>query len=190
MDKRGQFFILAAVILSAIIVSLGAGKTYAHFSEDEGFYGDFEEVKRESNEILDYQVFVSDGASGDEIESFAESYVSALRDKNPEVNVLFVYWNSSDVKAKSFFGEGVAVEGGKLQNGDSESEIKFRIGSTDFTKDVDSHDLNSWDDVDVENEKIEVSVGGEEFDFEMNENKKLIVLMQKSEGDEIYVVAR
>jgi hypothetical protein len=90
-DKRGQFFLLAAVIISVVVISLGAitNRAIVHDSilDIEGLS---QEIQKETGEVLNYEIYTSTSSSG-KIEDFAILMANEIRDKYPETEFIFVF---------------------------------------------------------------------------------------------------
>jgi hypothetical protein len=59
-DKKGQFFLLAAVIISVIVLSLGATTNRVIVQNNFQDINDFTyEVEREIGEVLNYEIYTN-----------------------------------------------------------------------------------------------------------------------------------
>lgn len=103
ISKKGQFFLMAAVILSAIILSFGFTVNEARTNREPNNFKDFSyEVKKETGAVLDYEIYSniqSGGATGDDIlEAFIFNLSEELAKKDPNSTYIFIYGNSTDWK--------------------------------------------------------------------------------------------
>ena len=58
MNGRGQFFLLAAVIISVVVISFGVSSNVAKGNrEPEDFYDFSYEMKREVGAVIDYEIY-------------------------------------------------------------------------------------------------------------------------------------
>jgi len=117
MNKKGQFFLIAAVVIVGILVTLSAINVYtrAPAKEDTAFYDLSREINYESNKLIDYGVYEADTAS--EINKSINALVSNYSAANPDTDMLFVYGNDKFLSS-IFYGqtssgfEGIGTGGG------------------------------------------------------------------------------
>ena len=92
MNKRGQFFLIAAVIIAGIILTLGAINisTKKVIKDEKSFYDLSKEISYESNQLIDHGVYTGQSDKiNDSLISFVEEY-SAI---NPGTDMLLIYGN-------------------------------------------------------------------------------------------------
>ncbi|MBT7660774.1 hypothetical protein HN604_01685, partial [archaeon] len=90
VSKRGQVFLFAAVVISAILLSVGTVSNIALVSEEpQNLEKLTMEVKRETGKVIDYEI--RDGWSEDysKIEDFVVNFSKDLRDQDPNLNFMF-----------------------------------------------------------------------------------------------------
>ena len=200
MRKGGQFFILAAVILAAVIVSLGLTTNYVRVNkEPENFYDFSYEVRKESGVVLDYQVYsdFEEGVSDDDLEDFVGLMAADIRDKDPEANFIFIYGDNTPVesgggmKVRNYGREPVSdiPGGGEVFH----NQISFIIGdnyvgtSVEATSDeygdfwVQTIPLTENDDT------LGLEIRGQEHIFPVSEHRQVIFVMQKDVEDETFI---
>ena len=98
MNKRGEFFLIAAVVIVGIIITLGAINisTKAPAKDNTAFYDLSREIDYESNKLIDYGVYKSKDPSaiGSSVLSFVANYSAA----NPDTDLLIVYGNKDNIQ--------------------------------------------------------------------------------------------
>jgi hypothetical protein len=109
MDKKGQFFLIAALVIVGIIATLAA----VNFStktpkEDVTIYDLSKEIDYESNQLIDYGVYK--GAGSMEINSDVLALVGNYSSSNPDTDILVVYGNEQLVRGVLFSKESTGVE--------------------------------------------------------------------------------
>lgn len=203
VDKRGQFFILAAVIISSIILSIGATSNYALVSENQRDFEDFSfEIKKEAGAVVDYSVY--SGFSDDsDLQDFLDLLSIYVADKEPEASFMFIYGDSKSITIENH-GTGAA----DLEASDDSdsaaagrSKIKSNITIGGVSKDV----FQTYDDlggvgskVVLDNDgagfgagdKIDIKILNRAFSFPISKHKQVIFLIQKEEGNEVYISAK
>lgn len=129
-NNRGQFFLLAAVIIITGIVAIASIKTFVTEpggNTQERVYDLSQELGIESAKVIDYGVY--NGAYSDSLmDSWLGSYTNYTRDKEGITEWLFVYGNSSEIRIINFTsqdtGEVNMNLGDKKLSSKAKSEIK------------------------------------------------------------------
>lgn len=95
-QKRGQFFLLAAVIISVVIISLAATTNRAVVQyKPESFYDFSYQVERETGEVLNYEIYTN--INGGSVQQFVSLLSEEISDENPDAEFIFVFGNNSAV---------------------------------------------------------------------------------------------
>ena len=200
-NKRGQFFILAAVIISVIIVSLGVVHNYAETQrEPERFYDLSYEIKQESARVIDFGVYTGEENINEFLGDYTQEVASSLRDKYPDIGFVFIYGNHEEViienygKERSLFRVGDTE--GYVEGADETtvSNINLEVQGTSVNKEVEQPgDLfkYKWRDSIVPdgdtNLVVTINEDVYEFVLEDEQSKQFFLVLIKSEGLEDYV---
>jgi hypothetical protein len=179
MGKRGQIFLLAAVIISVVVLSLGATTNRAIInSEPDNFYDFGYEVKRESGAFSEYSVYTG-GDVDDDVEIFTDSLVKNIKGSKSESNFVVIY--GSNVT-------GITIKG---RWKDSETTGIISYGDISINVNEDEFRKKFIDPVDLEDEnKLIVTFGDQEFEFPIFEYKQVIFIIQKEVNDESFISVR
>jgi len=189
--KKGQFFILAAVILSVFIFSLAFTVNEVVAQSRNVVFSDYAEgIERESNYILDYQVY-SDVSFG-EMEDFISVIEADFKDREENGNFMFIYGNSSLMKIKNLGTYGIEIEGSGevLRGASSQVDSSIRVGG------IGSIGVSNFNSENTELEWIgasgELSVNFNEqvYKFPVSDINQIIFIIQKDVEDETYVEVR
>ncbi len=180
MNKRGQLFLLAAVIISMVVLSLGVTINRAIVtSEPEEFYEFSYEVKRESSAALDYEIYtVEDDEGGSEIdlEEFIITLTENVRNKEPDANFVIIYGSTTT---------GITITG-EWDDDVSTSTISYGGSFVALEDDeIDTTILSVEDLIGVS--EIVVEIGGESLSFSITEYYQIIFIIQKDVEDEVYI---
>jgi len=192
--KKAQFFLLAAVIISVVVVSLNAMVNHATVKDEpESFYDFSYEVQREVGATMDYEIYT---VSSGELEDIVDMLSKKAKDDNPSAEFMFIYGdNVSGVKFKNYGKVDGSVEGEVIPAGGELAINKICLKKnqckkvedfvTDFDPDVGTLFLDSTelDNVAV----LSVEINGKDFDFPISDQRQIIFIMQKDLGDENYV---
>jgi len=191
MNRRAQFFLLAAVIISAVVISLGITANRANVNREPGNFYDFSyEVKREAGAVLDYEIYTPEVDSDVELEIFVNLLAEDIRDKNPDANFLFLYGNNQSMELRNYGSEDAFIEGDPVSGasagaisticiGDSCQSVNQTVG--DF---IDGAGAVTLSDV---GDDISVEVEGNTFEFPISRHRQVIFIMQKDVEDESFV---
>lgn len=146
MNKRGQFYIIMAVIISLIIYSLYLPQNKI---QEVVLFEDFRDISlnylSESPKVVNHYVYknLEDEALRDEITDFTEDFLEQIQQRNPNVNLVFFLSNGTHIYIKSFYDETILFEQtGKYEppiygaNQESLNSIKLKVSGKDFEQQV------------------------------------------------------
>jgi hypothetical protein len=107
MKKRGQFYIIAAIIIIGIIASLAAIYNTARTTkEDTTVYDLSEEINFEGSQILDSAV--TNGVEP-QIQSRLEELMNYYNNSNKNIDFLFIYGTESDLTFYFYNNTGIGI---------------------------------------------------------------------------------
>jgi len=188
-NNRAQFFILAAVILSVVIIGLAGISNIAKVSkEPEGFYDSAYDIKKESSGVLDWQIYTG-FPSNAKLEEFVDKVAKDEIDKDPSLNFAFIYGNYSDLKLRNYGIDTInGVDGGG-------EEIESRIGGLGVGIDVvNTKGVEGYIQVDIpaeENQRLSIQItANQNFTFTASEYKQVIFIREKQVENETFVDVR
>mgnify|MGYP001562998049 CR=1 FL=1 len=198
-NKRAQFFILAAVIISSVIVTLAASINYARVNKNpDKFYDLSENLKSETGKIIDFGVYQDSINVQQKLVDFSEQASEYVSDKDPNLEFIFIYGNKTNISIENYAradldAGGVGVGGGGLQ---VNSNIEIDIGGG-FTK-PQSQKISDYNQrwryitniVPQSADFIKVKFRGEEYNFALSENQQFLMILQKEQINETYVDTR
>lgn len=190
MLKRGQFFLLAAVIISAVIISLGFVANKATVNREPGSFSDFSyEVKREAGAVIDYEIYTL--SSEGDLEDFIDLLSDDIRDKEPDANFVFIYGSGDIMKIKNKGSESVFVGGEEVEGSGAIiiGQICNDGGCTlvpGFKADYDPVAGTGTMNISSVSE-IPVTIGDYEYFFPKSDYKQVIFIIQKETEDGNFV---
>lgn len=103
MNKRGQVFLLAAIIIIITVITLASTFNFATVKTTPRGIEDLKsDLKKESYEIVDYGIY-----SNEDIETLlddftAEDFAPYFLQKTKTANIVFVYGNATNLKAVKY----------------------------------------------------------------------------------------
>lgn len=145
MNKRGQFYIIMAVVISLIIYSLYLPQNKI---EEVVLFEDFKDISlnylSESPKVVNHFIYknLEDEALKQEITDFTSDFLTQIRQKNPNINLVFFYSNGTHIYLKSYFDETILFEQTnstqQLFGEDQESlnSIKLKVSGKNFEHQV------------------------------------------------------
>jgi len=118
-NKKGQFYLLAAIIIIFIIIGIFTLRNYTKVRPKQTRIYDLgEELGIETGNVIDYGIY-NKNSTQPLIEHWAETYYNYTKEKNVIENWVFVYGNESDMVALTFTtenvgGVGIVTESGNI----------------------------------------------------------------------------
>lgn len=191
-NKRGQFFILAAVIISAVVISLGVANNKAISNNDPDGFEDFTyEIKKETGAVMDYEIY-TDFSTGDDLGKFVRLLAKDIRDKDTNANFMFIYGNNSNLTVRNYGSEDAYLEGELVEGGGGVVLNSICLGRTcqDIETFVDTNReaVIYYDEGDLgSNETFSGNVWGVDYEFPLTEHRQVIFLIQKKVNEDNYV---
>jgi hypothetical protein len=126
MNKRGQFYLIAAIVIVSLIAGFFTVTNYTKQEESTRVYDLSEELGIEGNQVLDYGLVQqsSESTSGAQsmkslFENFTSRYSKYVSDNS--INIYFIFGNTTSISVVSynelsgsfFLGESqIEVKGG------------------------------------------------------------------------------
>ena len=198
--NRGQFFILAAVILSLVIISLASVSNYVSTSkEPEKFYDLSEEIKQETSKVIDYGVYQEEDIQA-KIQDFTSNVSIYMKDQDPDTEFIFAYGNQEKMIIENYGKEEVNIAGNIIEPGSKEFKSKVKLVFGDATSKVSVTETgsdynNKWrKQISTSSDKVIVQVMSENtqnnYSFNLNKDQQFLIIMQKKRGNETYTDIR
>lgn len=124
-NKRGQFYIIAAMIIIAVIIGFASISNYAKTKKNPRIYDLGKELGIETGYVYDYGVY-NETDINSLINHWSDVYLNYTKDQEVIEKWIFVYGKENELTAMVFF----SAETGSVSIGRSEiivSEIKKKI---------------------------------------------------------------
>ena len=132
MNKRAQFFIIAALIISGVILTAGKVYTFSRIeTTDTQVYDLSNEIQYETSQVIDNGLF--NEKSADNIKSDLKSLTEYYAESNPDSNINILYGNSSGISILEYDLSAGETKESKISVGDvalpseSSPETSFQI---------------------------------------------------------------
>ena len=167
-DKRGQFYLIAAIIISVIILGLMTMSNYSRRQESIKTETIGEELKIESEKVLDFGTYhgYSESQIGDLMKNFSRDYINYVQQG---VDFYFLFGNSNKVTFVGYSQLDVTIY---VNVGSGKSAINLNnreIVSQEFTPTSDN---------------ITITIEETDYDFELKKGQNFyFVVSQDIEGE-------
>lgn len=178
MNKKGQFFLIAAVIISVIIVSLGTVyiATKAVPKSGKQVYDLSREIEFESNKLIDHGVFnaLTQEQKTASLTDLMDYYAKA----NPDTDLIMIYGDETGaISAALFYQERSS---GSLAIGQANIPVTT-VQPIDISNDIVQKSGEN---------KILVNLNTEtQIEFELEPGENFFIVLAKQIGDEKIVSA-
>ena len=171
MNKRGQFFLIAAVIISALIISLATAVNFVNVEDDnEAFYDLADEVKFETKRVLDYGVFNPSQDTLELTRSFLLEYATYISQEQ----VVFLYGDRDGVIRALAFEE---------QSGHVGINTGTPVSGTVSVSDLVGREA----EIERQNGIVNVKINEVVYDFNLKEGQNFFFVIIKEQDDEKFV---
>jgi len=202
VGKRGQFYILAAVIITSVLLSLAVvyNSVYSQ-PEPARFYDLSGELKSESARVIDYGVYKQEDVSK-LMQNFSQIAAKSIIDKYPGVGFVFIYGDKDDLVVENYAEDEsyfeIANQSDVLEGGGSEFEsiIRLDFEGADFSTRIDQelrhYKEHAWK-AKIQNpgsENIKVKINKQDYHFSVKENQQFFMVLLKTDGEDAYVGIR
>lgn len=194
MDKRGQFYLIMAIIFSLAIFIITSKNNKI---QETVLFEDFTRVSQnyvsEAPRTVNYALY-SDKEVNPTIRSFTEDFLSFARKTNPTISLLYIYSNTSNVTIVSYLDETTIVgfNSSKTENllggqDVSINDISLNVAGVDFVHHVPVEIKNfggSYNAINLGNYSyLSLEIGGIFHNFDLDPNApQLQVILTASDG--------
>jgi hypothetical protein len=175
LNKRGQIYLVAAIIIVMILAGIASVKTYAVAKTEPRKIKDISsELKEETSRIIDYGIY-SRANLNNLLNSFNQEFSEYFLEKTEETNIVFIYGNKTNLYSvqynDQYTGAVVANIGGASPTWSDSEPI---INKTDIT-------------TKIQDNKIKVNLLEKDFVFDVGEGEVFYFLISQQAGDETII---
>ena len=170
LNKKGQFYLIAAIVLATIMVGLTTILNYSRTEPNIQIYDLKEEIQLESRNVFDYGLnngYSSESQFNALLNNFTQDYINYYKDKN----LYFIFGNKDNI---TISGRQKTDKLVSIGAGSSQKIITNKAG--EFTGSIDPEETA---------EKITLDIDNLQYNFSLNEGKNFyFVISQKTDGGE------
>lgn len=171
MNKGGQFFLMAALIIAGVIIGLTSIVNYTHApAERTQFYDLGKEIGFEARQVLDYGTY-----SGSDTEQLLETFIANYSSYISQDQVVFIYGNSTSIIA-FYFNQTLVGSVGIDLGGDNPNIIPITLpqgGQTQVQPDDEGN--------------IIVTINGISYEFNLRAGQNFYFVLVKEEDEDRFV---
>lgn len=167
MNKKGQFFLIAAVIIVGVVITLAAiNISTTTPKEDATIYDLSKEINYESNQLIDKGVYLNEDSEY-KILSLARNYSNA----NPDTDMLIIFGNQNEISGVEFKNNpsgftGVSASGSPI------GDLQFTKTETQFTPEKQGNLVTIL----LEDQS--------DITFELSQGESFYIVLQREVGEE------
>jgi len=172
MNKRGQFFLVAALIVVAIVIGLATVYTSVQTGREEPTVESLsKEISFEGAQVIDYGVF--QGQNPEEIEDFLNELGQTYAEIHPESQITIIYFNEDMIGGGtgSSYSESLI---GSVGIGDAKQEI------TAFQRE----DINLFV---IDENTIGAEINNRTYEFDTREGQNFFIVVTQEGAEETFV---
>jgi len=173
MNKRGQFYLIAAILILIIVAGIIDVKTYVTVSpQPRGIQNIGSELKEESFRVVDYGIYNNQNLT-QLLDNFTNSYAPYFLHKTNNANIIFIYGNKTNLTSVNFYNastgsvsasfHGSILSWGTYQDVVNRTQIKTSA---------------------LAGNKVNVTIFNKEYSFDLKDNEMFyFVIVQEKEGE-------
>ncbi len=170
--KRGQFFLIAAVVIIVVVVSIVTITNYTEKRDVVKLYDLGQELGIESQNVLDYGTYSELNETEMKVlmENFVKNYVDYIQEKK---NIYFIFGNSQRI---NLIGYQEIVNESVCINVSGTCTPYLQVGETqEYT-------------VATGVTRVAITIGGIEYDFKLKRGENFYFVIWQDIGGEKHVV--
>lgn len=170
MNKRGQFFLIAALITVGVLFGVTSIiNSVQGRQQNERFYDLSGEIDFEAKRVIDYGVYWEDQGTDELVNKFLENYADYIN----QDKVLFVFGNAQGLQGLYFSNNPVGVVG-------------VSLGSSPVIVPI-QHTTGAVAEVTRENNIVNVKIDDITYSFSLLEGQNFFFVIEKEENDNVFV---
>jgi len=188
MNKRGQFYLVIALVISLGIV----GVTHkVNTIEEPVLWEDFDMVSqnylRESSFVINYALENKDDVYVN-LDNFTRAYLEYAKKRNPNLGLLYIYGNGSNITITNYLDSSGVINGETVLGANQElvQDIVVRIGGKEFIYNVPVTSEKfgeGWTGFNLNNNPFNLSIAGVIHPFNLTDGPEFKVIIRTSSGE-------
>lgn len=186
MNKRGQFYLVAAIIIIGVVFGLFSTKSYIKTEGEMGsvkIYDLSNELKEEGARVIDYGIYNKNKKIDDFVQDVATKY---LGEKVQDIT--FIYGDKGSIQVKRY----EETEVGTISTGPGMGVIVKGKDKVTLEKNKDyifEYESGSGDEK-IDKVKIIINNTEQSYDFTLKSGENFYIIIEKDIESEIYIEKR
>ncbi len=175
MNKRGQFYIIAAIIIILAVAGLASIRTYTTVTpKPRSIESVGSELREEGYRVVDFGVYNKENITK-YLNNFTDIYAPYFLRKTGNANAIFVYGNTSDLFSAKF-------------DNVSTGRVSATVGGSNPSWNMDTSFVNRTRvNFDPITRKVTVTIFNNPYEFDIKNNEMFyFVIIQEKDG-EVYI---
>jgi hypothetical protein len=170
-EKRGQFYLIAAIIISVILIGFMAISNYLIKPGTVSLEDTRDELSIESEKVLDYGTYnsFSEGNMKELMENFSEDYINHVQQGKDSY---FIFGSTGQIELVGYSQEDNVIY---IDAGEGQTPVEMNAGE------IASHDFNPTQ------ENVSVQLNGSNYEFELKQGQNFYFIISEEIGGEEHV---
>ena len=170
MDKRGQFYLLAAIVIVGIIIGFSTVSNYSKQKSSIRIYDLGEELGIESGQVIEHGVYQQKN-----IDNLLENFTALYTEYAGEGKELyFVFGDEEEVSVATY-------------SDITEVEISVDVGDKKIGKTLKKQEYKKEDYAPI-GDNVEIDIGETKHNFKLKSGENFYYIITQDVGEEEYVV--
>lgn len=175
MNKKAQFYLIAAIIIAMVIISLATITNYTiKKRKPVKFYDLSSELSEESSRVIDYGIY-NEKDIPKVIENFTDRYfINYTKEKEKYSELVFIYGNKNNMTLTTYTSEATGLI--FITSGGSSLAIsgldKYAVNRTSLG----------------ETENVEVEILNVTYNFPLEDMENFLFIITKKTEEEKYII--
>ena len=173
MNKRGQFYLISAIVIIGLIIVFAGVSNYLEKDEETKLYDLKQDLEIESENVLAYGTYYA--FDEEQMLNLLQGFIEAYSEYGEVQKIIFIFGNRQKITVLGY--QQLEDEVVKIQGGEEELELELSGGA-----DPSSGKLEQ------PGETVVVIVGDSAYEFDLREGENFyFIIAQEIEGEQ-YVV--
>ena len=196
--KKGQFYIISALIIAAIVFGLTTVMNYStvHPAPTQ-FYDLSKNFEAESTQVIDYGVYSNEKDIQGKVKNFTESFLSYAVEKDPNIELFYIYGNKTALTIVNYGKNesGITTKSGSnntLSGGATlaVSQISYQVSEKTFSQDITERAAKfAKINMTVNNpgDWVKINIAGIVYDFNLKDQEQFEFIIKTTSNQETII---
>jgi hypothetical protein len=189
MNRKAQFYLIAAAIISVLLIGLATTVNYAMISPAPvRFYNIGEEYDLEASNLVNYGIYSSKITMNETIKNFTDQFYIISKQKDPDIELFTLYGNSEQAVFYNYANNYTKVIDSlnREHEFDPNTEIGIiTLGGPEASKSVSNPTIHFWGLIQSPGDRVTIKISNTNYTVELgpNQNFYFVIMSRKSTGE-------